>query len=274
MKSIDVPMENRENFPPYRRVTVKEISYSIGHQIAKGHFGTLYEATDTWNNPLAVKVYNRESDEKIVDNEIKQLKKFASPYTVNLYEAFSHEGFHFLIMERFGVAISRVKTKDFDTKVKIFTECARSLLQVLHTIHQRGYMHGDINPQNVLIEIKNNQISGVKLCDFSFCRKVDSAEKTFMGVANWLLPPELAHDGIERLSGAADVYHAALVLHSLLRDEKLDYTEKEILENKPQIDAFNSESHLIRALAPALEINTQKRVSALELWKNLIGAAN
>lgn len=272
MKEISLTMVDKTNLAPYKNITVKNINYTFKHQIAKGHFSTIYEVTDSWNNNLVVKIYDNKINSKIFYNEITQLKKFASRNVVSLYEAFSLNKFHFLIIEKFGVAISRIKTEDFNTKVKIFLECARSLLQSLHHIHQAGYIHGDINPQNVLISIQNNRILGIKLCDFAFCRKQDSIDKDIMSIANWLLPPEYLNEGIEKLSHTMDIYHAALVLLSIVSKEKLNYTEEEILSNKPQIDVLNSDIPLINKLAPALELNPNKRISALELWKNLISS--
>lgn len=273
MKEISLNMVDKFNLAPYKNITVKDITYTFGHQIAKGHFSTIFETTDIWNNSLVAKIYNNRIDEKVFDNEIEQLKRFASLNVVSLYEAFSYDKFHFLIMENFGVAISRVKTKDFDTKVKIFLECAKSLLQTLHNIHQAGYIHGDINPQNILINIRDNQILGVKLCDFSFCRKFNS-NKELIGVANWIIPPEYFDIGIENLSNSIDVYHSALVLYSILNEEKLNYNKDEILANKPQSDVLKSNIPLINALAPALELNPNKRVKALELWKILINSSD
>ena len=215
MKEISLNMVDKFNLAPYKNITVKDITYTFGHQIAKGHFSTIFETTDIWNNSLVAKIYNNRIDEKVFDNEIEQLKRFASLNVVSLYEAFSYDKFHFLIMENFGVAISRVKTKDFDTKVKIFLECAKSLLQTLHNIHQAGYIHGEINPQNILINIRDNQILGVKLCDFSFCRKFNS-NKELIGVANWIIPPEYFDIGIENLSNSIDVYqnlYKKIILH-------------------------------------------------------------
>lgn len=272
MKQISLKMVDETNLAPYKNITVNHVNYTFKHQIAKGHFSTIYEARDSWNNNLVVKIYDNKINEKVFDNEIKQLKKFASKNVVNLNEAFNYDGFHFLIMEKFGVAISRVKTKDFDIKVKIFLECARSLLQTLHQIHQSGYIHGDINPQNILIEIQNSRILGVKICDFAFCRKEDNLDKDFMSIANWLVPPEYLNNGIEKLSTSMDIYHAALVLFSILSEEKLDYTNKEILSNKPQNDVLNSKIPLINALSLALEMNPTKRVTAIELWENLINS--
>ena len=133
-------------------------------------------------------------------------------------------------------------------------------------------MHGDINPQNVLISIENNRILGIKLCDFAFCRKENSSDKDFMSIANWLVPPEYLEEGIEKVTSSMDIYHAALVLFSILSDEKLSYTNEEILSNKPQIDVLISNIPLIKSLAPALELNPNKRISAMELWKNLISS--
>lgn len=272
MKEISLTMVDKTNLAPYKNITVKNTTYNLAHQIAKGHFSTIYKATDIWKNNLVVKIYDDKINEKLFDNEIKQLKRFASLNIVSLYEAFSYDKFHFLIMENFGVAISRIKTQDFDTKVKIFLECARNLLQSLHHIHQAGYMHGDINPQNVLISIENNRILGIKLCDFAFCRKENSSDKDFMSIANWLVPPEYLEEGIEKVTSSMDIYHAALVLFSILSDEKLSYTNEEILSNKPQIDVLISNIPLIKSLAPALELNPNKRISAMELWKNLISS--
>ena len=272
MKEISLTMIDEKNQAPFKNITVKNTTYNLAHQIAKGHFSTIYKATDIWKNNLVVKIYDDKINEKLFDNEIKQLKRFASLNIVSLYEAFSYDKFHFLIMENFGVAISRIKTQDFDTKVKIFLECARNLLQSLHHIQQAGYMHGDINPQNILINFQENKLLGIKLCDFAFCRKENSSDKDFMNIANWLVPPEYLEEGIEKVTSSMDIYHAALVLFSILSDEKLSYTNEEILSNKPQIDVLISNIPLIKSLAPALELNPNKRISAIELWKNLISS--
>lgn len=268
MKEISLTMVDKNNLAPYSNIIVNQITYNLGYQIAKGHFSTIYKASDSWKNNLAVKIYDNKIDKKIFDNEIKQLKRFASKNVVFLYEAFSYEQYHFLIMENFGFAISRIKTEDFNTKIKIFMECARSLLQTLHQIHLSGNIHGDINPQNVLINIQDNKLLGVKLCDFSFCRREDSLDKDYMCIANWIYPPEYYNLGIEKLSTSMDIYHTALVLLSILSEE-MNYTKEEILYNKPQIDVLNSEIAQIKALGIALDVIPNNRPTALEFWNNL-----
>ena len=273
MKKISLTMIDKNNQAPFKSIIVKNITYYLGHQIAKGHFSTIYKATDIWENNLVVKVYDNRIKEKLFFNEIEQLKRFASLNVVSLYEAFSYEQFHFLIMENFGFAISRIKTEDFNTKIKIFMECARSLLQTLHIIHQQNFIHGDINPQNVLINIQDNKLLGVKLCDFSFCRREDSLDKDYMCIANWIYPPEYYNLGIEKLSTSMDIYHVALVLLSILSEE-MNYTKEEILNNKPQEDVLNSEIPQIKALAMALDVIPNNRPTALEFWNNLIDKYN
>lgn len=54
-----------------------------------------------------------------------------------------------------------------------------------------------------------------------------------MDIVNQLYPPEYFTLGIEKLSTSMDIYHTALVLLSILSEEKLNYTKEEILNNKP-----------------------------------------
>ncbi|WP_066218110.1 protein kinase family protein [Aliarcobacter cryaerophilus] len=270
MSQISLQMVDKNNLAPYKNIKVNNINYIFGHQIAKGHFSTIYKATDSWSNNLVVKIYDSRINEKLFENEIKQLKNFASKNVVTLYEAFSYEKYHFLIMENFGVSVSRIKTDDFNTKKEIFIECAKSLLQSLHNIHKQGYIHGDINPQNLLISIENNKILGVKLCDFTFCRKYDFIDKDYVGLANWIYPPEYYSLGVEKLSSSMDIYHTALVLYSILNEEKITYTKEEVLSNKPQIDVLNSKIPIVNALSKALQIDSNKRPTALEFWETIV----
>ena len=99
MKEISLTMVDKNNLAPYQNITVNQVSYNFTHQIAKGHFSTIFEASDSWKNNLVVKIYNNKISVKVFYNEIKQLKRFASKNVIFLYEAFSYEQYHFLIME-------------------------------------------------------------------------------------------------------------------------------------------------------------------------------
>ncbi len=67
-----------------------------------------------------------------------------------------------------------------------------------------------------------------------------------------------------------DIYHAGLLLYSILKEDKISYTKEEVLSNKPQIDVLNSNIPLIRALASALNVNPESRITALQLWRNIL----
>lgn len=270
MSTVSLQMVDTNNLAPYKNIVVNKTNYIFGHQIAKGGFSTIYEAIDSWENSLAVKIYDKRVDKKLFENEVIQLKKFASNNVVHLYDAFSYEEFNFIIMERFGFAISRIKTDNFDKRVEIFIRCAKVLLETLHNIHKEDYIHGDINPNNLLINFKDSELLGVKLCDFTFCRKTNFIEQKFMTIANWIISPECYYEKIENITNKMDIYHAGLLLYSILKEEKISYTKEEVLSNKPQIDVLNSDIPLIRALASALNVNPESRITALQLWRNIL----
>ena len=58
----------------------------------------------------------------------------------------------------------------------------------------------------------------------------DFIEKDYVGLANWIYPPEYYSLGVEKLSSSMDIYHAALVLFSILSDEKLEESAKNYVE--------------------------------------------
>ena len=56
----------------------------------------------------------------------------------------------------------------------------------------------------------------------------------------------------------------------ILNEEKISYTKEEVLSNKPQIDVLNSKIPIVNALSKALQIDSNKRPTALELWEIIV----
>ncbi|CAM4406303.1 hypothetical protein [Arcobacter suis] len=46
MKKISLRMIAENNQAPFKSSTLKNVTYYLGHQIAKGHFSTIYKASD------------------------------------------------------------------------------------------------------------------------------------------------------------------------------------------------------------------------------------
>ena len=71
MKEISLTMIDEKNQAPFKNITVKNTTYNLAHQIAKGHFSTIYKATDIWKNNLVVKIYDDKEETENNDKSIK-----------------------------------------------------------------------------------------------------------------------------------------------------------------------------------------------------------
>jgi serine/threonine protein kinase len=147
---------------------------------------------------------------------------------------------------------------------------ARGLLQVLLKLHMRGYLHGDVNPQNVMLQMNKSQtLTGVKLVDFAFCRALTELENGFRKMALWTPPPEFFQRQGKTLGTAIDIWHSGVLLLQIVKGEIVDYSKDDILAGKPYEDALALDAPFANAIAAALHDDPQQRPDAIGLWRLL-----
>jgi serine/threonine protein kinase len=267
-ESSKVPMVDQENFPPHRRLLYGKIAYTLGHQIARGGYSTVYKAQDSWSNSLAIKEFNEKASPGMWENEVSNYMQLRHPKIVYMYGAFQIEGISYIALEYAGLSIGRINLKDARERRLILMFAAKCMLEALHFMHGKGFVHTDINPGNALLELTaDNRPLGVKLCDLGLSVPQDRL-RPGKHKAKWNPSPECIDQkefGLE--SPAMDVYSTAQVLMELMLDDGLErYTEEEICSGALREKALSFNDPLGDALAQALVPQSQERVSALELW--------
>jgi serine/threonine protein kinase len=268
VKSVAVPAEDKNHFAPIRQLTVSGVALQIGHQIARGAFSSVHQARDEWGHKLVAKVYQPNIKPEIWRNEAVMLRRFASSWVVPLHCAFEHGGRGYVVMEHAGLALGRCK---FDGSAQqLVLHVAKWLLAGLHFLHRAGYVHNDINPQNVLLQVlPGNRLGAVRLIDLAFVCTTQALATSKKPMALWIPPPEYHDPSLGPRGPASDMYHAALLLMQLTTSTPLSYEESDCLQDRPVQDAVRSEHSLVRALAPALSVRPADRPSAIELWRGL-----
>ena len=97
---------------------------------------------------------------------------------------------------------------------KIAVRITLSVLEALECVHNAGYIHRDVKPQNVLISTDKS----VKLTDFGIAKNVNSNTQTFeskdvLGSVHYI-SPEQANG--EKVTAASDIYSVGILLYEML----------------------------------------------------------
>lgn len=271
MKAISVPAEDKNNFAPIRRLTVSGVKVHLGHQIARGAYSTVHQAKDEWGHDLVAKVYQPNVKAAVWRHEAAMLRRFASPWVAPLHSAFEHERRGYVIMEHVGTSLGRCQFGGNSQRVAEYV--ARWLLAGMHFLHRAGYVHNDINPQNVLLKsLPGRQLGPVRLVDLAFACQAEELNTSKKPMALWIPPPEYHDTSLGARGAASDIYHGALLLMQVATREQLKYEAADCLEDRPARDAINSEYAVVRALAPAFSLQPAHRPTAIELWRMLLAA--
>ena len=198
---------------------VLEGRYVIDRPIARGGMSTVYRCLDTrLDREVAAKVMDaRYLDDDVFLNrfsrEARAMAQLSHPNLVGVYD-FSADGEDvFLIMELItGGTLRELLAERGPMPPHAVAEVMRGMLTGLAVAHDRGLVHRDIKPDNILIAGDHT----VKLADFGLVRAASESNRStdqIVGTVAYIAPEQV--DG-SPLSLATDVYSAGIVLFELL----------------------------------------------------------
>ncbi len=232
--------DNRESArtATLRPLDLKELGdFEIVREIGRGGMGIVYEARQTsLDRRVALKILPKQSlldpvQLKRFEREARIVARLHHTNVVSLYGAGEHNGFHFLVMELVqGQSLGRlIKTLKSDSEQvsglpeslrrygtrRHWRELARigrdAALGVQHA-HERGVLHRDITPANLLLDERGN----VMLSDFGMARMVSAHENAgtqTMGGTLCYIPPEVFSGQFDERS---DVFGLGVTLYEFL----------------------------------------------------------
>jgi serine/threonine-protein kinase len=257
------------------------VSYMIGQQIGEGHFGVVYECSDSWGNELAAKVLKPigtyDEVRAKAEAEFVKLVTVRCPYITFVYDAFEFRDTFYLITERCHNTLEGLlELENFNGRIWILP-IARCLLQALHYMHVSGLVHQDIHLGNVFVSFTKDEMTGnadqsmqFKVADLGVAKLMED-----VSVANtraqWMLPPEVLNPAeFGPVGQQVDIYHAALLLLQVAFGRPLQFTQEEMLAGKPRDLALTLEAPLNFALEKALRRHVLYRTgNAMEFWRDL-----
>lgn len=191
--------------------------YALTRLIARGGMGDVYEAEDRQlQRRVAVKVFRGAAtvDRARFDAEVVVLAGMNHPGLVQVYDAGEQGGDAFVVLELIEgpTLASRLAHRGRIPSTEV-AELGIQLADALDYVHQRGVVHRDVTPSNVLCDPDGR----TRLADFGIARLVDTtritATATTVGTAAYMAPEQVqGHD----VTPTADVFALGLVLLELL----------------------------------------------------------
>src|SRR5438270_8025684 len=197
--------------------------YELEELVGSGGMSSVYRAHDrVLDRRVALKILHRHfsDDDEYVQRFLREARTVASlshPNIVAVIDRGEHDGQQFIVLEYVaGENLKRLIERNGPAPVERALELAIQIARGLMCAHDRGLVHRDVKPQNVLL----NGDGQAKVTDFGIARSVGidgmTQTGTVMGTSNYIAPEQASGQGVDAQS---DVYALGVVLYELLAGE-------------------------------------------------------
>ena len=196
--------------------------YELLEEIARGGMGMIYKARQaSLNRTVALKMIL--SGQLASDVEVKRFHVEAEaaanlqhPNIVAIHEVGEHDGRHYFTMDYVeGKNLAQILGGK-PMPAQRAAGYVKTIAEAIHFAHQRGTLHRDLKPQNIMIDTLDH----VRITDFGLARQVQgdsSLTRTgaIMGSPSYM-PPEQAKGRQDLVGPHSDVYAIGAILYELL----------------------------------------------------------
>ncbi len=196
--------------------------YELLDEIARGGMGVVYKARQTsLNRIVAVKMIlagqlASEADIRRFYAEAEAAANLQHPNIVVIHEVGEHEHRHYFSMDYVEGQNLAALVRERPLPPARAAELVKTIAEAIQYAHQRGILHRDLKPQNVLMDERDRP----RVTDFGLAKRTgeDSGlthTGAVMGSPSYM-PPEQATGRHDQVGPPSDVYSLGAILYQLL----------------------------------------------------------
>lgn len=194
--------------------------YEITELIGAGGMANVYKATDiTDGKTVAVKILREEyySNEEFLrrfKNESKAIAVLSHPNIIQVYDVCFSRKVQLIVMEYIdGITLKEYMEQQGALPWREAVGFVEQILRALSHAHDKGIVHRDIKPQNVMLLDDGS----IKITDFGIARFARSEAKTLtdraIGSVHYISPEQARGEHTDQ---RADIYSLGVILYEML----------------------------------------------------------
>ena len=193
--------------------------YRILNEIGSGGFGAVYRARDPLRDrDVALKALTKITDSNGLERfrrEARLAYEIDHPNVIDILHYGEDGGARFIVMELMPISLREILRNGRLSLSRSVDICRQAALG-LRAAHERGVIHRDVKPDNILID----SAGAVKVTDFGLARAEDlrtiTVTGSLIGTPLYMSPEQWKG---ERPDVRSDIYSLGVVLHETLTGE-------------------------------------------------------
>ncbi len=212
--------------PSQTRSTKPELlgKFELLERVGQGGCGTVYKARDRdLNRTVALKVprsgsFRSDGERQRFLREARSAAGFRHPAICPVYEAGEQEGQAYIAMGYIAGQTLGVWAAERGISAREAAQIVAKAARATHYAHERGIIHRDIKPGNVMIDAETGE---PVLMDFGLAKEMSEQAEALTETGDVMgtpadMAPEQAAGRKDQMGPAADIYSLGAVLYELV----------------------------------------------------------
>ena len=168
--------DNKSLTPFFQKMYNKSLTtffnkYTLTERIGEGNFGSIYKGQNIrTREQVAIKIEPIDNGLKLLKNESTIYQYLNGCVGIPVVKWFGKDDTnYYMVINLLGDSLQDLMNKNQRLLLPFVLNLGIKIITVLKTIHDKGLIHRDIKPHNILFS-DNNLNKQINLIDFGFCK--------------------------------------------------------------------------------------------------------